>query len=374
MPNYYADLPPIHSLEDATRSSSYHPAPDHWALAITDVQNSTKAIADGRYKDVNAIAAASIAALINALPHIDLPFVFGGDGTSLLFPADQQTAVEEALRGTIHMAREHFDLHLRAGIIPLADVRAAGYAILVARWQVSGHFHQAIFAGGGLAYADSLLKVDTRYHISPDGPHTADFSGFECRWNSIPSRYDETISLIVRMLGDAPAEAYADILARIEQIYGDNAQRHPLTPNTLRLALNPANLSVESRVRHGTRALRRLLKMAYQSLIARLAMRFDIDNWGSYKDYMLTSTDHEKLDDALYMTISGTATQRATLCAYLDEEHAAGRLVYGVHVASHALVTCIVYDYFGQQMHFVDTTQGGYALAARHMKTQLAAL
>jgi hypothetical protein len=46
--------------------------------------------------------------------------------------------------------------------------------------------------------------------------------------------------------------------------------------------------------------------------------------------------------------------------------------VYGVHVSRHALMTCLVFDRFGKQVHFVDGANGGYALAAKQLKQQLA--
>jgi hypothetical protein len=46
-------------------------------------------------------------------------------------------------------------------------------------------------------------------------------------------------------------------------------------------------------------------------------------------------------------------------------------LVYGLHVSKHALMTCLVFDRFGKQVHFVDGSGGGYALAAKQMKEQL---
>jgi hypothetical protein len=71
------------------------------------------------------------------------------------------------------------------------------------------------------------------------------------------------------------------------------------------------------------------------------------------------------------MIISGTAQQRVQLRAYLEEKRQAGKLVYGIHTSRHALMTCVLFDYFGKQVHFIDAAGGGYALAAREMKQQL---
>ena len=75
-PTFYARLPLLDSFIDATSLERYHPAPDDWAVVISDVEGSTRAIEAGRYKDVNAVGVASIVAIQNALPGIALPFVF----------------------------------------------------------------------------------------------------------------------------------------------------------------------------------------------------------------------------------------------------------------------------------------------------------
>ena len=138
--------------------------------------------------------------------------------------------------------------------------------------------------------------------------------------------------------------------------------------------MNPNKLITEAKIRYQDFSLRRLLGMLQNSMKATFAMWANIGQWGTYKEMFIHATDHEKFDDALRMTISGTEAQRDALVKYLHGKYVRGQLVYGTHVASHALVTCIVFDYFGQQVHFVDSADGGYALAAKQLKAQLAKL
>lgn len=366
---FYDQIPPIDNIAQITDFSHYYDVPADWHIAATDVRGSTQAVADGRYKEVNAVAAASITALLNLMPDGDLPFVFGGDGATILIPPHILHEARQALAAARDMASEQFNLELRVGIIPVEDVLKAGHRIRVARLEMSENFQQAIFTGGGLSYAEKLLKQNPQYTIeSVDNP-SADFSGFECRWNPIPSRYEETISLMVIALDDV--KVYDDVLQAIRSIYGDVNQRHPIIRGNMNLALRPTRLSVESRVRHQTRSWKRLFRMWRGSFKAWIAMRFDIQGWGRYKDIFIGATDHEKFDDTLRMTISGDHRQREQLQAKLDQLHEGGKLVYGIHASQRALVTCIVFDYFGRQVHFVDGEDGGYTLAARQMKRQL---
>src|SRR6478736_3223701 len=97
--DFYARLPPLTSFLEVADLAKYQRAPDDWSLVVTDVQGSTKAIEAGRYKDVNAAGVSSIVAIQNALPDVQLPFVFGGDGATILVPNDAFEAIFPALRG-----------------------------------------------------------------------------------------------------------------------------------------------------------------------------------------------------------------------------------------------------------------------------------
>lgn len=366
---FFSDIPPIYSITEITKPENYYPAPRDWYIALTDVVNSTEAIEQGRYKEVNSIAAASITAVLNTVPDLDLPFIFGGDGATLLVPPSAMDIVKRALRGAQDMASEFFDLTLRIGLIPVQDVLDAGYEFNIARLWISENYQQAIFSGGGAGYAEDQLKATSRYCIPGDVPGTANFEGFECRWENIPSSHDEVISLIIRA---ADEETYAEVLERLSDIYGDRHARDPIVTRNMKMTFEPAKLSIEARVRHKTTSIFRIALMALTSLLGAILIRFNFRGWGDYEDVLESATDHEKFDDALLMTISGQSSQRDQLTRYLEQQQQAGKLHYGLHVGDTVLMTCLIFDRFGRQVHFVDTEGGGYALAARQMKAALA--
>ena len=74
------------------------------------------------------------------------------------------------------------------------------------------------------------------------------------------------------------------------------------------------------------------------------------------------------------MVMDGSETQYRDLREYLDGQHREGRLVYGMHRSREALLTCIVFSYNGNHLHFVDGNDGGHAIAARGLKAQLKSL
>lgn len=53
--DFFKDLNGITEFEAACRFESYHPLPMGWSIIVTDIHGSTKAIEQGRYKDVNMV-------------------------------------------------------------------------------------------------------------------------------------------------------------------------------------------------------------------------------------------------------------------------------------------------------------------------------
>jgi hypothetical protein len=96
----------------------------------------------------------------------------------------------------------------------------------------------------------------------------------------------------------------------------------------------------------------------------------DVD-WGTYKETVMAATDYKKFDDMLRMVISGNRKQQAKLSQYLEKNYKDGKLVYGLHTSDRVLMTCLVFERNGCQVHFVDGADGGYAVAAKLMKKRL---
>ena len=100
-------------------------------------------------------------------------------------------------------------------------------------------------------------------------------------------------------------------------------------------------------------------------------MRYSIGKWGQYKNIILKTTDTEKFDDMLRMVISTKRNQTKELEKYLEEEYQNKNLVYGIHKSDSALMTCLIFQRHGKHIHFIDSSNGGYALASKELKNRL---
>ena len=234
--------------------------------------------------------------------------------------------------------------------------------------------------GGGLTYATELIKnpattdlymLDLTSSSSP-----ANLSGLECRWQDIPSRHGETVSLLVLATQN---EEYRDVIEQIQLIYGAGDRHNPITRDHLSLSFSPITLSKETKVRastnHWLSKLRYLIKIQFENLLGWIFMKFKLNvcgtDWSKYQDVVAAATDYRKFDDMLRMVIAGDALQREDLTDYLEQKYRSGKLAYGLHVSNRALLTCLVFDRNGRQVHFVDGADGGYAMAAKEMKARM---
>ena len=153
--SFYGGIPVFRGFGSLMDPALYSPLPDDWAVGVADIVESTKAIANQRYKAVNMAGAAVIAAVTNALDGREFPFVFGGDGASFaIAPADLARA-REALAATAIWVKEDLDLVMRVALVPVKAVRAQGFDVRVARFGPSPNLSYAMFSGGGLGLGGS---------------------------------------------------------------------------------------------------------------------------------------------------------------------------------------------------------------------------
>ncbi|HEY9728295.1 MAG TPA: DUF3095 domain-containing protein [Chroococcales cyanobacterium] len=388
--SFYADLPIIHQFIDITDSRSFTAVPSDWYVIITDLVGSTKAIEAGRYKDVNLLGACSIVAVLNIADKREIPFVFGGDGAAILIPPSLFTKARKALLATHQRASREFGMNLRVGAVPISDLTAARYDVKIAKLRVSDNYYQAVFTGGGLSYATQLIKnPDTAklYKFYDDYQTSApdvkvDLSGLECRWQDIPSKHGEIVSLIVKATSKNPEinnKVYREILLKIQSIYGNDEYVHPIAKEYLKLAFSYRYLKSETKLRARSSSFWNksfyFSQILVENILGWLFITFNLKlagtDWGVYKETVMTATDYKKFDDMLRTIIAGNKRQRIKLAEYLEENYKTGKLVYGLHISDRALMTCLVFERNGRQVHFIDGADGGYAVAAKVMKQRI---
>lgn len=384
-PTMFEEIDAFSSFNNLTHEAVYERVPEDWWVVVADIAGSTAAIESGRYRDVNTLGAACIAAAQNAMDRTDFPYVFGGDGATLLIPPERFDAVARGLDGVRRMALEQFGMTLRVGAVAVSDVTASGHAVEVARYQESDELEiandrvfadrcVAMFRGGGITVAEKLIKGDPeRYEVPDDPANEADLTGLSCRWKPVPSQRGTILSILVTATSaDAPG-TLARLLERLDEILdGDMANANPIQVSKMGYKSVMQLVAEERRLFPSPWSmafLRNVMEIVYAVAVFKYglpAIFFDASRYASAID---THSDFRKFDDQLRMVIDCTTQQEEAIRDLLSGLAAEGELRYGIHASGTAMMTCFVYGMSdGEHIHFVDGGDGGYAMAARELK------
>lgn len=379
---FFESLPELSSLSEAFDTSNYVSAPPDWVMILTDVVDSTTAISNGNYKEVNIAGAVGIVAVSNLFGHLRFPYVFGGDGVIMILPEEWASEAVMVLRDVATTVRRSFDLGLRIGTVSVREVVEQGGPVQVARTRVSPRYLQTALDGQGVEYAEELLKSDRI--TASDGPsRPAQTSGFTCRWQEIPSTAGETVAIIAEACTDDPAErsaAIRKVADLIDGAIGDGDARNPVARGIQRHARSRHELDREAAVHaRGQGGVRRAFGrglIRLQILLVRLVLSLRLPVVLVGKDLSkipqdnIMNADFQKFDGRLKMILACSSEQRAHLIEKLDALEAQGEIRYGVHISDRAVMTCLIHSKAPEEVHFVDAADGGYANAARMLKSK----
>jgi len=376
---FFADVPTFDRFDGVTNPDNYRALPGDWYLAVADIVGSTAAIKAGRYKAVNMAGASVISAILNALGHRDVPFVFGGDGALVAVPAEVEAITREALAAVQVWVSEDLGLSLRAALVPMSAVREAGQEVKVAKFQVAPEVTYAMFTGGGASWAEAQMKAG-HFAAAPAAPGSRpDLTGLSCRWNPIRSRHGTIASIIAVPLPEAPADAFAKLVDQILRLAGEQERGgHPVPAEGLPFPWPPTGLEYEVRASAPPhRRLLRRLRILFEATVSIILERTGKTLMGldvqAYKADSATNSDFRKFDDGLKMTVDLDPKRLSRIEALLKSSAGAGVCRYGLHRQDEALMTCIVPSPFMRDhMHFIDGASGGYAMAAANLKATTA--
>ncbi len=370
-------VPVLDHFKQVVDPSQYASLPEDWLIGVSDVVDSTGEIEAGRYKAVNLAGAATISAVGNALSG-DLPlFVFGGDGARFAVAPMQERASADALSRVAMWAKRDLNLHLRVGMTSVAEARAAGFDVRVAFWQASDHVLYAMFSGGAMEWAEAQLKSGAigLPHAATD--NEPDLTGLSCQWGPIFPTQGKIVSLIVKSAPGGSGARFAEIASRVVAVVEEVPRLNPVPADGPDVRWPSSTIALQSRIAHKgyprwLRHLSVLMTTAFVWLVFKLGARIGRFDPDRYRREIAVNTDFRKFDDALMMTVDCTPSVVARLRAILDEAKAEGVVRYGLHIQDEALMTCVVPSVLASDhMHFVDGAGGGYASAARQLRSSM---
>jgi len=321
-----------------------------------------------------------LAGVFNAFDSIDLPFIFGGDGAVIVLPDDMVAKALPALSSACRAAREVFGLSLRAGVVPVSELRSDGFRLGIARVALGKIPAMAAFEGDALAEAERRVKNDPARYAPPAVRDHADLSGLECRWNGIRSPGGVMLSLLVTPTAGENANAILESV--LNKIGASHPEQCPVSGEGLSISTHAETLSCEHRIKafREPRLLHPVLlgMMRVQTAVGRYLIErrmrvFSLFDLSEYKLDVVRNCDHRKFDGTLRLVLATDPGRRADLENWLEEKYRSGELAYGTHADREAIMTCMVLSRRENHLHFIDVNNGGYAHAAIEQKRRLAA-
>jgi DUF3095 family protein len=242
----------------------------------------------------------------------------------------------------------------------------------------------AMFTGGGAAMADRLVKGDagTNWLLPDTDDQRPDLEGLSCRWEPLAARRGHMLCLLASATAAEPearARLYQHLIAEIEGILAPDVEAaRPVQAERLRFRWPPRGLRLEWAATQGARpAWRHATGLWAESFLQAVA------NWSgrrignydapAYRREVHANSDYRRFDDALRLVLDCSLEQGRRIEDALAAAHGAGQLVYGLHRSNSALMTCLLFDLRDKRhLHFIDGADGGFTLAARGMKAQIA--
>jgi hypothetical protein len=375
---FYGAIPVFRDFGSLMDPAMYSPLPDDWAIGIADIVESTRAIADQRYKAVNMAGASVIAAVANALGGREFPFVFGGDGASFAVSPGDLARAREALAATAIWVEESLNLAMRVALVPMRAVRAQGLDVRVARFGPSPNLSYAMFSGGGLGWADAAMKRG-EFALPAAVPGTQpDLSGLSCRFEEIPSTRGLILSVLVVPASGADPNRFRKVIEDIIRLIERSPDAgRPVPPGGPPLRWPPAGVEYEARAARGGTLLKRRTVVLAVTLWAYVVMRFGIKVGKfvprNYVQQVVENSDFRKYDDGLRMILDCTEELGRALTRLLENAASLGIVRYGVHRQDAAMMTCFAPSVMrSDHVHFIDGARGGYASAATALKAMAA--
>jgi hypothetical protein len=374
---FYLDLPGFSKFEALAQDGVYHSVPGDWYVVISDIEGSTKAIGAGRYRDVNMLGAASVATVQAHFGGEAFPFIFGGDGATFLIPSSKIEAVRHSLAVLKAHSQAQFGLGLRVGIMRVSQIQEAGQKIEVAKFEIAHGKCTAFLRGGGVTWAEKLIKDPKQnYCIEASSTGGTDpFANLSCRWQPLEAQRGKMLAILVQPRGETNA-TLDRVLKNLGRILGGTTD--------VASPVSQANMSYKgfwACVRGEWKMNRNKLSKSFAARLFEIFICAWAFKWGfkelfpaaAYKADIPGHSDYRKFDDMLRLVLDCSRTQANDIHEYLKDCYHRGELYYGVHESSHALMTCFVENIRpGGHIHFIDGFDGGYALAAKQMKEQIA--
>jgi hypothetical protein len=263
---------------------------------------------------------------------------------------------------------------MRIAQVPVMTIREAGADVRVARFAASDNVSYAMFAGGGLTWAEAQAKTGRFNMTRAARGMMPNLDGLYCGFAPVKAKHGLILSIIVVPAEDtfafAGAVSYLLMLLTGNSDEGrplhDTGSLHPWTRGGLEDALAGTGIT-----RGALEQAADVFRSTTMRPILSKGMPLREFRPQSYLRQLVENTDFRKFEDGLRMTIDCSVATADALETFLLLAYGSGACRFGIHRQKSANLTCHLPSRFRRgHLHFVDGATGGYAAAAAKLKAQ----
>jgi len=171
----------------------------------------------------------------------------------------------------------------------------------------------------------------------------------------------------------------SEILQNLSEILQSSPEYSaPANEYSMHFRWPPRGLWMEAKSLSKTRTdLGKFCSILLESLIQNWCEKFDKKagpyDAPVYRQELRSNTDFQKYDDILRMVLDVSPVQAKAINDLLNKLHQNGQILYGTYLSEQALMTCLVFSLEkSEHVHFIDGSDGGFTMAAKMFKQQLA--
>ena len=361
-----------------TDESCFSHIPKTWYVIVVDIENSTKAVNEGKHHQVNLTATGAIISVLNTIrkekKNIEIPYFFGGDGATFIVPQIILKSIIVILENySLHIKR-NTNLTLRVGYVPVNTLASEKHNLKIAKHQLTAQLTIPVVLGNSLKKAEEYIKKKFEEKNTINfKENLLNLEGMECRWKQIKPFHNK--QKVICLLLDATTEInqreiYKNVLAKMDANFGAFKDRQPLEASILKLNYNISKIWKEMKVSLANKSLTYLIKNWTSTLIGKFYLNLSEDG----KQYLkqISQLSHTFMLDGMINTIFIADEDKIKpFIEYLDKLENDNKIIYGIHITHASVMSCYVLDRKTKHSHFVDGTEGGYTSAAKMLKRKL---
>ncbi|MGB3591898.1 MAG: DUF3095 family protein [Nonlabens sp.] len=374
---FYSQLPRLKGELDQVikKTSLYKDVPGNWTVIVTDIENSTIAVGEGKQQTVNLAATGSIVACLNIArsQQIDVPFFFGGDGATLIVPPQIIDECMDVLQQHSKRCRERFDFHLRVGSRLVSDLKAKGAILKIFKFERNRLHTMPIIYGDGLQLAESEIKSEKSLEKDLRSLHILNLGGMECKWDKVkpPRKTNEVVSLIITPVDTlSQPKINSRVLQKLREIYGDDEARNPLKVSHLNMVNKLDQIKNEVKMKYNKVTGRSIASSYGRTMVGKFYLKYAPGGKRYVKD-LIQLTETLLIDGSINTVVSGTQGQREELIKFLNSLEQKNLIHYGFYKSDSSVLSCFVTALDDYHIHFLDGDNGGYTNAANLLKRKL---